>query len=158
KITTTCRRSTRTSSSRTKTSRASRRPERMRILGIDPGSVRTGWGVVEITRTGVRGIAAGAIVARESEPLPQRLHSLYEGLSAVLGEQAPKECAIEDSFYAKNAQAALKLGHARGVAMLAAAGSGLEVCAYPPAVVKRAVGGSGRAEKTQVARMVGAIL
>lgn len=130
----------------------------MRVLGIDPGTVRTGYGVVEQDGTRLIGIAAGVIKEKDTAPLEVRLKTIFDGLSEVIREHRPTHVAVEDIFFAKFPNAALKLGHARGVALLAAANAGLEVHAYPPAVVKQAIGGRGRAEKTQVARMVGAIL
>ncbi len=130
----------------------------LRVLGIDPGSVRTGWGVVERSGSKIVGIAAGVIEAGEKDELHERLPVIYDGLKAVIVEHAPHTVAVEDIFYARNVQSALKLGHARGVALLAAGHHGLNVSAYPPAVVKRSIAGSGRAEKEQVAQIVGAIL
>ncbi len=129
-----------------------------RVLGIDPGSIRTGWGVVERHGTRARGIAAGVIRVPERAPLAQRLEAMHRGLAEVLAAHRPDAVAVEDIFFARYAQAALMLGHARGVALLAVAQAGLSVAAYPPAVVKRAIVGSGRAEKPQVARLVAAVL
>lgn len=130
----------------------------MRVLGIDPGTLRTGWGVVERSGNVVRSLGAGVIRTRDADPLERRLAVVFEGLVAVVEEHAPDEVAVEDVFFSKHANAALKLGHARGVALLAAARAGLTVTAYPPAVVKRAIGGHGAAEKSQIAQMVRAIL
>jgi crossover junction endodeoxyribonuclease RuvC len=130
----------------------------VRVLGIDPGSVRTGWGVVERKGQSARGIAAGVIRVPERAALAERLELIHRGIALVLAEHKPDAVAIEDIFFARYAQAALMLGHARGVALLAAAQAGLSVSAYPPAVVKRAIVGSGKAEKTQVAALVGALL
>jgi crossover junction endodeoxyribonuclease RuvC len=130
----------------------------VRVLGIDPGSVRTGWGVVERSGSRIIGIAAGVIEAGSKDELHLRLPVIYDGLRAVILEHKPTTVAVEDIFYSRNVQSALKLGHARGVALLAAGHSGLDVTAYPPAVVKRSIAGSGRAEKEQVAMIVGAIL
>lgn len=130
----------------------------MRVLGVDPGTVRTGWGVVEGDGARLRGLAAGVITLRESEPLERRLLAICEALDAVITAHAPDVCAVEDIFFAKYPAAAMKLGHARGAALVAAARRGLAVSAYPPALVKRAVGGRGAADKAQVARMVGALL
>lgn len=129
-----------------------------RVLGIDPGSVRTGWGVVERNGMQARGIAAGVIKVSERASLAQRLETIHRGVRDVLAEHKPDAVAIEDIFFARYAQAALMLGHARGVALLAAAQAGLSVSTYAPAVVKRAVVGSGRAEKAQVAMLVAALL
>jgi crossover junction endodeoxyribonuclease RuvC len=129
-----------------------------RVLGLDPGSIRTGWGVVELSGQRVCGIAAGVIRVREKAPIEERLRAVHEGVCGVLAEHRPDAVAVEDIFFARYPQAALMLGHARGVALLAAAQAGLQVAAYPPAVVKRAIVGSGRADKTQVARLVGTLL
>lgn len=133
-------------------------PPCKRVLGIDPGSVRTGWGVVERNGHGARGVAAGVIRVNERGTIAQRLEAVHRGVAEVLAEHKPDAVAIEDIFFARYAQAALMLGHARGVAILAAAQAGLAVSTYPPSVVKRAVVGSGRAEKTQVAQLVAAVL
>ncbi len=130
----------------------------MRVLGIDPGTVRTGWGIVESDGPRLRGVAAGVIVVRDSDALELRLTAIFEGLTAIIATHEPTTCAVEDIFFAKYPAAAMKLGHARGVALVAAARAGLSVSAYPPALVKRAVSGKGSAEKQQVARMVGAML
>jgi len=129
-----------------------------RVLGLDPGSIRTGWGVVEGKGASARGIAAGVIRVPEKAPIAERLALIYTGVCEVLAEHKPDAVAVEDIFFARYPQAALILGHARGVALLAAAQAGLSVSAYPPAVVKRAIVGSGRAEKPQVALLVGALL
>ncbi len=128
------------------------------MLGIDPGSIRTGWGVVERQGARARGIGAGVIRVSERAPLAERLYAVHRGVAEVLAAHRPDAVAVEDIFFARYAQAALSLGHARGVAILAVAQAGLSVAAYPPAVVKRAVVGSGRAEKQQVARLIAAIL
>lgn len=129
-----------------------------RVLGLDPGSVRTGWGVIERNGHMARGIAAGVIRVSERAPLGERLEAVHRGVCEVLREHRPDAVAIEEIFFARYAQAALILGHARGVALLAVTQAGLGVATYPPAVVKRAVVGSGRAEKQQVAQLVGALL
>lgn len=130
----------------------------MRILGIDPGSLRTGWGVVERQGTRLLGHDAGVIIAPKGKPLPVRLLHIHTELTAVIAKYEPRAVAVEDIFFAKHANAALKLGHARGTCLLAAAQAGLAVHSYPPTVVKKAVVGRGRADKDQVARIVGAIL
>ncbi|NNE18488.1 MAG: crossover junction endodeoxyribonuclease RuvC, partial [Myxococcales bacterium] len=130
----------------------------MRILGIDPGSRRTGWGVVQLEGTRLRQVGAGTISVAEKLPLATRLHLIHQGLEQVVGEHRPEAVAVEEIFFAKYPNAALKLGHARGVTLLVAAQSGLEVHQYPPAVVKRTVVGRGAADKTQVARLITALL
>ncbi|MEM9073052.1 MAG: crossover junction endodeoxyribonuclease RuvC [Myxococcota bacterium] len=130
----------------------------MRILGIDPGTRITGWGVIEPYGPRARVLDAGVIRASTKKPLEYRLRQIGKGLEEVLAAHTPTCVAVEDIFYAKHANAALKLGHARGVALYIAARADLEVHAYPPALVKRTVTGRGRADKDQVARLVGAIL
>jgi crossover junction endodeoxyribonuclease RuvC len=137
------------------------RPRIQRVLGLDPGSIRTGWGVVEAqpgNARGVRGVSAGVIRVPEKAELSERLKLIFAGVKAVIAEHQPCAIAIEDIFFARYPQAALMLGHARGVALLAAAEAGFSVATYPPAVVKRSIVGSGRAEKSQVALLVGAVL
>jgi crossover junction endodeoxyribonuclease RuvC len=130
----------------------------MIVLGIDPGSIRTGWGVVRRDGPKLRYVAAGTINAGKDAELPTRLHAIYEALRVVIAEHAPTALAVEDIFHARFAASALKLGHARGIALLVGAQAGLPIAAYPPALVKRSVAGRGQADKLQVARIVGAIL
>jgi crossover junction endodeoxyribonuclease RuvC len=130
----------------------------MRVLGIDPGSRRTGWGVVQLEGTRLHHVGAGTIAAPQKLALAQRLHLIHQGLQQVIAAHRPDVVAVEEIFFAKHANAALKLGHARGVALLAAAESELEVHEYPPAIVKRTVVGRGAADKTQVGRLVAALL
>ena len=127
----------------------------MRVLGIDCGTEYTGFGVVEQTTGGeLRCLAAGAIRLSPREPLPRRLERIFTELSDLIAAHRPELVAIEDVFYAVNVKSALKLGQVRGVAMLAAATAGLEVCEYAPLAIKSAVVGYGRAEKAQVQQMV----
>jgi len=130
----------------------------MRVLGIDPGSRRTGWGVVELEGTRLRHIAAGTITVPEKLALAKRLRMIHAELERVIAAHAPEAVAVEEIFFAKYANAALKLGHARGVALLAAAQSEIAVHEYPPAIVKRTVVGRGAADKVQVGRLVSALL
>jgi len=130
----------------------------VRIFGIDPGSERTGYGCVETDGSRHRVITSGAIRTPPTASFPEKLLSIHTGLVVLLGECQPDCVAIENLFYANNARSALKLGHARGVAMLAAVEAGLPVVEYTPAEVKRAVVGYGRAEKHQVQQMVKLIL
>lgn len=130
----------------------------MRIFGIDPGSERTGYGCVETDGSRHRVIASGAICNAASAPFPDKLLKIHAGLTALLAECRPDAVAIENLFHASNARSALKLGHARGVAMLAAVEAGLSVAEYTPAEIKRAVVGYGRAEKHQVQQMVKLLL
>lgn len=126
----------------------------MRVLGIDPGSLKTGWGAVERQGTKLKAIGAGVIASDAEAPFELRLLSIFEGLRDVLEETQPDCVAIEDIFYAKNVASALKLGHARGVALVAASSRGLLVHSYAPALVKRSIAGSGQASKEQVAHMI----
>ena len=130
----------------------------MRIFGIDPGSDRTGYGCVESDGRVARLVTCGAITAAARDPFPQRLARIHRELSALLTDCAPDCVAIESLFSAVNARTALKLGHARGVAMLAAVEWGCPVVEYTPAAIKRAVVGYGRAEKNQVQQMIKLLL
>ncbi|MBI1911645.1 MAG: crossover junction endodeoxyribonuclease RuvC [Deltaproteobacteria bacterium] len=131
----------------------------MRVLGIDPGSINTGYGVVEKGGAGkLLHIADGTISAGADMPLPERLLKISEGLKEVFNEFKPEAVAIESLFFSKNVRSAIMLGHARGVALLSAASNGLEVFEYAPRAVKQAVVGYGAATKDQVQKMVKALL
>jgi crossover junction endodeoxyribonuclease RuvC len=130
----------------------------VRIFGIDPGSDRTGYGCVETDGRRHHLVACGAITALAGDGFPQRLARIHRELSRHLSACRPDCVAIENLFHAKHARSALKLGHARGVAMLAAVEAGCEIVEYTPAEVKRAVVGYGRAEKHQVQQMVKLLL
>jgi crossover junction endodeoxyribonuclease RuvC len=131
----------------------------MRVLGIDCGGECTGYGVVEQNGQGsLLHICSGGIRLSSREPLELRLKKICEGLTEIIRTYSPEEVAIEDVFYAVNVKSALKLGHVRGVAMLAAAQAGLEVVAYSPLSIKSAVVGYGKAEKSQVQIMVARLL
>ena len=130
----------------------------MRIFGIDPGSERTGYGCVETDGRRHVLVTCGAIAAAPGDGLPQRLSRIYRELTRLLAASRPDCVAIENLFHAVNARSALKLGHARGVAMLAAIQAGCDVVEYTPAEVKRAVVGYGRAEKQQVQKMITLLL
>jgi len=126
----------------------------VRVFGIDPGSERTGYGCVETDGSRHRIVVCGAIRAPGSASFPDKLLHIHSQLSALIRECRPGCVAIENLFHAVNVRSALKLGHARGVAMLAAVEAGVPVCEYTPAEIKRAVVGYGRAEKHQVQHMV----
>jgi crossover junction endodeoxyribonuclease RuvC len=130
----------------------------VRIFGIDPGSERTGYGCVETDGRRHQLVACGAIMALSGDPFPQRLARIHRELTALLASHRPDCVAVENLFHASNARSALKLGHARGVAMLAAIEAGVTVVEYTPAEIKRSVVGYGRAEKPQVAQMVKLLL
>jgi crossover junction endodeoxyribonuclease RuvC len=130
----------------------------VRIFGIDPGSVRTGYGCIESDGSRHRLVTCGAIAAPARLPFPERLLKIHSDLSVRLAECRPDAVAIEALFHAVNARSALQLGHARGVALLAAMQAGLAISEYSPAEVKRAVVGYGRAEKQQVQHMIRLLL
>jgi crossover junction endodeoxyribonuclease RuvC len=130
----------------------------VRIFGIDPGSERTGYGCVETDGRHHHLVSCGAITAVPSEAFPQRLARIHHELTALLTEHHPDCVAVESLFHAVNVRSALKLGHARGVAVLAAVEAGCPVFEYSPAEVKRAVVGYGRAEKHQVQQMIKLLL
>ena len=130
----------------------------MKIFGIDPGSERTGYGCVETDGSRHRIVTCGAITSSPLVSFPQKLLTIHTRLRALLKECLPDAVAIENLFHANNARSALKLGHARGVAVLAAVEAGVPVVEYTPAEIKRAVVGYGRAEKHQIQQMVKLIL
>ena len=130
----------------------------MRIFGIDPGSIRTGYGCVESDGSRHRLVTAGALSLPADAPLPERLLEIHSGLARLMRETAPDCVAVENLFHARNVRSALVLGHARGVAVLAAVEAGVPVAEYTPAEIKRAVVGYGRAEKGQVGQMIKLLL
>jgi crossover junction endodeoxyribonuclease RuvC len=130
----------------------------VRIVGIDPGSERTGYGCVETDGRRHRLVTCGAITAAAADAFPARLARIHRELAAVFAKTRPDCVAVESLFHAVNARSALKLGHARGVALLAAVQAGCPIVEYTPAEVKRAVVGYGRAEKRQVQQMVKLLL
>ncbi len=138
--------------------RAGARGGSLRILGIDPGSAVTGYGVVERREGGLRHVAHGTLRLRRTEPLAMRLAALQRDLAAVIASFAPDVVSVERVFVSVSARSALVLGHARGVALAAAAGAGLPVAEYAAREIKQAVVGSGGAHKTQVQAMVRRLL
>ena len=130
----------------------------MKVFGIDPGSARTGYGCVQSDGTRHRLIACGAISISARKPFPEKLEVIHAELGALLERHRPDCVAIENLFHAVNARSALKLGHARGVAMLAAVEAGVPIVEYTPAEVKQSVVGYGRAEKAQVQSMIRLLL
>ncbi len=130
----------------------------MKIFGIDPGSERTGYGCLTTDGGRYRLIVCGCVTAPRYTAFPDRLLAIHARLAALLAEHRPDCVAIENIFHAKNVRSALKLGHARGVALLAASQAGVSVAEYTPAEIKRAVVGFGRAEKRQVGGMVKMLL
>ena len=130
----------------------------MRVFGIDPGSARTGYGCVQTDGTRHRLVVCGAITSPAAHAFPDKLKKIHAELAQLLAKHRPDCVAIENLFHAANARSALKLGHARGVAMLAAVEADVPIVEYTPAEVKQAVVGYGRAEKTQVQSMVQLLL
>ena len=110
----------------------------IRILGIDPGLRRTGWGAIDVVGNSIRFVAAGSVTSDAGDDLAQRLHALFIGLAATLERLAPDEAAVEQTFVNRDAVATLKLGQARGIAMLVPARAGLAVAEYSPTAVKKA--------------------
>ncbi len=130
----------------------------MRILGIDPGTRITGYGIIAVEGNRLRHVDNGIVKTRSSDPLPLRLKAIYDGLTVVLKEFSPEAVAIEQVFLAKNPKAALTLGHARGTAVIASVNLNLEVHEYSALQVKSAVVGYGHAAKQQVQHMVKTLL
>ena len=128
------------------------------ILGVDPGLNRCGWGLVASEGARVAHVAHGVIKPAAQQQLASRLHDVFEGLCAVIERYSPHEAAVEETFVNSNARAALALGQARGVALAAAARGGVAVAEYAPATIKKAIVGSGAADKTQIAFMVRRLL
>jgi crossover junction endodeoxyribonuclease RuvC len=129
------------------------------VLGIDPGTAVTGYGVV---RRGLRGapelIECGVIRTRAEQPLAARLRDIHEGVTELIARHAPSTMAVEDVFYAKNVRTTVVLGHARGVILLAGELAGVTIEEYPPAVIKKAIVGRGAATKEQMQYMVAQLL
>lgn len=129
----------------------------IRVLGIDPGSRATGYGIIDIA--GVEGVYVDSGVIRVGDgPMPERLFAIHSALGEIIDQYRPTVAAVESVFMRNNASSALKLGQARGVALCAAAAAGLPVSEYAPAAIKQAIVGRGRAEKAQIQHMVTALL
>lgn len=130
----------------------------IRILGIDPGLRKTGWGVIAVDGARLSWVAHGVVAPAEALPLSERLLALFNGLTAVIEEHGPHEAAIEETFMTANGSSTLKLGHARAAGMLAPARAGLSVAEYAAKEVKKAVVGTGGADKAQIAFMIARLL
>ena len=130
----------------------------MIVLGVDPGSLRTGYGAVETDGRRHRLIEMGVVAPGQELALHDKLRHIHEGVVTLIGRLQPDVLAVEDVFHAANTRTALVLGHVRGVVLLAGSRAGLEVHEYPPATVKQQITGFGRAEKSQVAFMVTRLL
>jgi crossover junction endodeoxyribonuclease RuvC len=132
--------------------------ETIRIIGIDPGLRNTGWGVITCSGNAMSFIASGTVATDATGALADRLRALHDGLSAILALHRPEEAAVEAVFVNRDGAATLKLGQARGVAMLVPALAGLAVAEYAPNLVKKSVVGSGHADKAQIRAMVKLLL
>jgi crossover junction endodeoxyribonuclease RuvC len=130
----------------------------VRILGLDPGLARMGWGAIEMSGTRLTHVAHGVLTSSAKLDLGNRLLALHEALSAVIAELKPAAIAVEQAFVHKDPSAALKLGHARAIALLAAAQAGLDIAEYTPNHIKKCVVGAGHAGKEQVMAMVKRLL
>jgi crossover junction endodeoxyribonuclease RuvC len=130
----------------------------IRILGIDPGLRRTGWGLIESDGNRLLYVACGSLETSERAELCERLVTIHAGLKKVIDDFAPDEAAVENTFVNTNAAATLKLGQARGVAMLVPAQAGLSVAEYAPNLVKKSIVGAGHGDKAQIRMMIGVLL
>lgn len=130
----------------------------MRILGVDPGLVVLGFGILEKNGSSYHSVGFGCLKLSAKESFPARLKKIYDGLCEVINEYKPDEFAIESLYYAENAKVALKMGHARGVAILAAVNNQIPTSEYSPREIKQAVVGSGAASKQQVQKMIQQLL
>src|SRR5512140_30740 len=132
--------------------------EAIRIIGIDPGLRRTGWGIIDSDGVRLVYVACGSVVSDDGESLGSRLRQLFDGLSEVLARLSPAEAAIEQTFVNRDASATLKLGQARGIALLVPALLGLPIAEYAPTAVKKTVVGAGHGDKGQIRAMVKCLL
>lgn len=130
----------------------------IRILGIDPGLRRTGWGVIACEGNRLLFVACGSVETKERAALAERLVAIHDGLAKVVADFLPDEAAVENTFVNRNGDATLKLGQARGIAMLIPARAGLSVAEYAPNLVKKTIVGAGHAEKSQIRMMLGVLL
>ena len=130
----------------------------IRILGIDPGLRRTGWGVIDVIGNRLTFVACGSVETNERAVLSERLVTIHDGLVRVIDEFLPHESAVEATFVNKDAASALKLGQARGIALLVPARAGLSVAEYAPNLVKKTIVGAGHADKVQIRMMVKVLL
>jgi crossover junction endodeoxyribonuclease RuvC len=130
----------------------------MLVLGVDPGSIVTGYGLIEKDKGHIRFVDAGAISSPATAPFYERIYEIFRSMSEIMIRYKPEEMAIEDVFFAKNVKSSLKLGHARGAALIAAVSCGIKIFEYSPLEIKKSVVGYGRAGKDQVQAMVKIIL
>jgi crossover junction endodeoxyribonuclease RuvC len=129
-----------------------------RVLGVDPGTATTGYGVVEETEAGLRALAYGVVTTRSRTPMPERLQTIHRELARLAREWEPDVAAVEEIYFSVNVRTAMSVGQARGVALLAMADAGLAVAEYNPSAVKQALTGYGRADKHQIQEMVRLLL
>ena len=134
------------------------RGEGVRLLGLDPGLRRTGWGVIQVAGTRLGHVAHGVLVTDPAAGLAERLVELHDGLLAVIARHAPDGAAVEETFVNRNPASTLKLGQARGVVLLAPALARIPVAEYPANLIKKSITGAGHADKGQVAHMVRTLL
>jgi crossover junction endodeoxyribonuclease RuvC len=130
----------------------------IRIIGLDPGLRHAGWGIVDSVGNSLVHVADGVVRARHDLPMAERLHIIHRELTSIVAEFAPDEAAIEETFVSKDARATLKLGQARGVAMLVPAAAGIPVAEYAPNQIKKSIVGAGHAGKQQIHHMVKVLL
>lgn len=130
----------------------------MLVLGVDPGSITTGYGLIEKEKGRIRFVHAGAISSPATAPFNERIYGIFRSMTEIMNRYEPGEMAIENVFFAKNVKSSLKLGHARGAALVAAGSCGIKVFEYSPLEIKKSVVGYGRAGKEQVQAMVKVIL
>jgi crossover junction endodeoxyribonuclease RuvC len=130
----------------------------IRIIGIDPGLRNTGWGIIDLTGVRLAYVASGTVRSNGKTALGERLRELHQGLSEIIAEFAPEEAAVEETFVNRDPQSALKLGQARGIALVVPAIAGLPVAEYAANLIKKTVTGAGHAEKAQIALMVKVLL
>jgi crossover junction endodeoxyribonuclease RuvC len=130
----------------------------IRILGIDPGLRRTGWGVVDVVGNRLIYVACGSVETSSKASLADRLVEIHDGLTRVIAEHQPHEAAVEATFVNRDAVATLKLGQARGIALLVPARAGVTVAEYAPNLVKKTIVGAGHGEKAQIRMMIGVLL
>lgn len=133
-------------------------PSAIRIIGIDPGLRSTGWGIIDSTGSQLQFVASGTVKSNSKADLSTRLCELHDGLVSAIHSHLPHEAAVEHTFVNKDASATLKLGQARGIAMLVPARAGLDVSEYAPNAVKKAIIGVGHGDKSQIKLMVGMLL
>lgn len=130
----------------------------MIIIGVDPGTNTTGYGIIKQSGSSFSRISSGCIKLTPSKPIPQRLEIIYNELNKIIKQFKPDEFAIETAFYGKNVQSAMKIGYARGVSILSAVNNGLPVSEYSPREIKKSVVGKGAASKEQVSYMIKTLL